>query len=121
MKNFFNLLKVFKETGDLVGKVYSEGWQLPPKITPKTESPKSLIVQEFFDGKNVRFEDISTRKGFFYKAMVSSESNCAEEQFAREVDAGLKELGLETKTSVSKDLTANKVSKYVVTIQVCSC
>lgn len=121
MKNFFNLLKVFKETGDMLAKVYSEGWQLPPKITPKTESPKSLVVQEFFDGKNVCFEDISTHKGFFYKAMVSSETNCTEEQFASEVDAVLKELGLETKTSVSKDLATSKTSKYVVTIQVCSC
>lgn len=116
MRNFFNYLKLFnEENGDCGCFCDSELRKVPNVALPAT-TQKNDFVREFFSGQNVCYEDISTQDGFDYRAMVSSRGACSQEEFENGINAGLKELGFNARTLVSKKRAGANSSNFLVEI-----
>ena len=101
MRAFLTYLDIYRNK-----RVFNADVELMPKDIPPVV-PNSSIgnndVVDFFAGKNVYHEVISTNGGYSYKALIHTKDVFSEKELASEIQRGLTELGYTyTKFAVNK-------------------
>lgn len=117
MRNFFNCLNQFKAYGNSAQSEDCD-FRLPPKIKCPRVNQCDEAVQNFLEGRNVCFEDISTQNGFNYCATVSDEKVSSASEFENGIEKALKDLGLNAQTVVKKEKSGFKTTNFLVIIHV---